>query len=572
MKAVVMAGGEGSRLRPLTSQLPKPLLPVAGRPVMEHIVTLLRRHGITEIIATLHYLADEIEGYFGDGSNFGVRMHYVVEDRPLGTAGAVKQAHDILRDGPFLIISGDALTDMDLTALTTYHRERKADVTIALQRVAAPLEFGVIVTDEENRITRFLEKPSWGEIFSDTINTGIYVLEPSVLDTMELGHNYDFSRDIFPQLQRERKNLFGYVSESYWADIGTHDQYQQTCFDALSGKIDLQISGECLRPGIYVDAGCRIDPSAVLQAPLVIGRNVRIGAGARIEGPTTLGNGTIVENDAQLVRTITWNDVYVGKEARLEGCIIADRNTIKSRATIGDSAILGRGCTIGVGATVRPNLRLWPGKYVASGSILSMSLIYGQKWPGSLFGTNGVSGLVNFELTPELALKLGQAFGSALRAGQTVMTSRDENQASRMMNRCIISGLLSVGVNVQDLRSIPLPVARYTVRGGANGGVHTRISPDDESSLLIEFFDEAGINVSTAVERKIEGCFSEKTSGALPATKLEPWTSRLEPSKATATASWRPSNPKRSKKRDSASLLTTHMETAQLFCLVSWAL
>ncbi len=182
MKAVVMAGGEGSRLRPLTSSLPKPLAPVANKPVMHHIVDLLRRHGVTEVVATLHYLADEIENYFGDGSEHGISMAYVVEDTPLGTAGAVKLAEPLLGDERFLIVSGDALTDIDLSELLAFHESRGAAVTIALQRVPNPLEFGVVVTDEHGRITRFLEKPSWGEIFSDTINTGIYVLEPEIFD------------------------------------------------------------------------------------------------------------------------------------------------------------------------------------------------------------------------------------------------------------------------------------------------------------------------------------------------------------------------------------------------------
>ena len=228
-----MAGGEGSRLRPLTSRRPKPLAPVAGRPVMAHIVELLRRHGIVEIVATLHYLADEIEAYFDTGDAFGVSMKYVVEDTPLGTAGAVKMAHELLAGDAFLIISGDALTDIDLTALIEHHRRAGNDVTIALQRVTNPLEFGVVVTDEHGQITRFLEKPSWGEVFSDTINTGIYVLEPGILDRMQRGRVYDFSKDLFPEMLREGKRLGGWVTDAYWADIGNLEQYQQANYDAL---------------------------------------------------------------------------------------------------------------------------------------------------------------------------------------------------------------------------------------------------------------------------------------------------------------------------------------------------
>ena len=507
MKAVVMAGGEGSRLRPLTSRRPKPLAPVANKPVMEHIIDLLRRHGITEIVATLHYLADEIESYFGDGSSFGVSMSYVVEDTPLGTAGAVKLAADLLGNEAFLIISGDALTDLDLTALVADHKRSGASATITLQRVTNPLEFGVVITDDERHITRFLEKPSWGEIFSDTINTGIYVLEAEVLDFMERGKAYDFSRDVFPHMLHQDKLISGYIAEDYWTDIGNLEQYQQANYDAVAGRVRLQLEGTESPPGIWIGEGCRIDPSARLVAPLVIGRNVTIEAGATVGADTVLGNATIVARNARVQRTTAWDDCYFGESSILEGCTIADRNIVKDHVTVGEGSVVGSACTLGSGAIVRPNLKLWPDKSVSSGAVVSMSLIYGIKWPGSLFGAVGVSGLANVEITPEFAMKLGQALGSSLKPGQIVMTSRGAHPASRVMNRCVISGLLSVGVNVEDLRAIPLPLARYATRMGGDGGVHTRIDPNDPNSVLIEVFDASGINVDKATERKIEGLF-----------------------------------------------------------------
>jgi len=517
MKAVLMAGGEGSRLRPLTSRRPKPLAPVAGKPVMEHIVDLLRKHGLTEIVATLHYLADEIESYFGDGSAYGVKMHYVVEDTPLGTAGAVKMAHELLAGEPFLIISGDALTDVDLSAIVAHHRERGNDVTIALQRVTNPLEFGVVVTDEDGQIVRFLEKPSWGEVFSDTINTGIYVLEPAILDRMERGRVYDWSKDLFPKMLREGAKLGGYVIDAYWTDIGNLEQYQQANYDAVEGRVSgLAFPGGELRPGVFAGEGTRIDPEARIDGRVVLGRDVRVAAGASITGPAVIGDRTIVEAHAEIVRSVLWEDCYVGDEASLNDCTVADRNTIEQRAVIQENTVLGRGCTIGAGATVNAHLKLWPGKWVTAGSIVSMSLIYGQKWPGSLFGSAGIKGLANLEITPEFALKLGQAFGTSLKPGQAVMTSRDTHPASRVMNRCVISGLLSVGVNVLDLRSYPLPLARYAVRVGGDGGIHVRVAPDDPNSVLFEFFDQTGIGIDKGVERKIENLFFREDSRRTP--------------------------------------------------------
>ena len=508
MKAVVMAGGEGSRLRPLTSERPKPLAPVANKPVMHHIVDLLRRHGITEIVATLHYLAgDEIETWPGDGSDLGVKIEYMVEDSPLGTAGAVKLAESLLGDERFLVISGDALTDMDLAALLTYHTGREAAVTIALQRVANPLEFGVVVTDEHGRITRFLEKPSWGEVFSDTINTGIYVLEPEIFSYMERGKNYDFSRDLFPQMLRDGKLLCGFVTTDYWTDIGNLQQYQQANYDALRGNVKVEIAGTQTSPGVWQGANCRIDPKAHIFGPVAIGKNVTIEAGATIAELTSLGDSAIIAENAHIHRSTLWEDVYVGNGASLNGATIADRCLIKDRVTIHEGAVIGRGCTVGSGAVVNGNIKIWPDKSVASGSIVSMSLIYGIKWPGSLFGADGVTGLANIEITPEFALKLGQAYGSSLKPGQTVFTSRDTHPATRIMNRCIISGLLSVGINVGDLRSYPVPPSRYAVRNAGDAGIHTRISPRDPNAFLIEFFDSGGINIDKTLERKIENLF-----------------------------------------------------------------
>jgi mannose-1-phosphate guanylyltransferase / phosphomannomutase len=507
VKAVLMAGGEGSRLRPLTSRRPKPLAPVAGKPVMELIVELLREHGFTDVVATLHYLADEIESYFGDGESLGVRMHYVVEDTPLGTAGAVKMAHDLLADETFLIISGDALTDVDLSAVVRHHKEQGNDVTIALQRVTNPLEFGVVVTDEDGRIVRFLEKPSWGEVFSDTINTGIYVLEPGILDRMQRGKSYDFSKDLFPAMLRDGAKLGGYITDAYWTDIGNLEQYQEANYDAVSGKVKIAFPGTEVAPGVFAGEGTKIDPAAQIEGPVILGRDVRVGAGAHIVGPAVVGDRSIIERGATVCRTVAWEDVYVGEEASLSDCTVADRNTIEKRAKVNENSVIGRGCTIGAGATVNAHLKLWPDKWVSAGAIVSMSLIYGQKWPGSLFGSTGISGLANLEITPEFALKLGQAFGTSLKAGQAVMTSRDTHPASRVMNRCVISGLLSVGISVLDLRSYPLPLARYAVRVGGDGGVHVRVAPDDPNSLVFEFFDHTGIGIDKGAERKVENIF-----------------------------------------------------------------
>src|SRR5579871_7044527 len=240
MKAVVMAGGEGSRLRPLTVTRPKPMVPIVGRPVMEHILNLLKTHGITDVVVTVQYMASAIEDYFGDGSQFGMNIAYSREEVPLGTAGSVKNAEELL-DEPFLVISGDALTDFNLTEIINFHNERKAMATITLAHVPNPLEFGVIITDDRGHITQFLEKPSWGEVFSDTINTGIYVLDPKIFSYFEKDKQFDFSQELFPMMLRKGDPIYGYIASGYWCDVGNLAEYMRANADALTGKVEIEI-------------------------------------------------------------------------------------------------------------------------------------------------------------------------------------------------------------------------------------------------------------------------------------------------------------------------------------------
>jgi mannose-1-phosphate guanylyltransferase / phosphomannomutase len=236
MKAVIMAGGEGTRLRPLTSNLPKPMMPLANRPMMEHIVNLLKDHGFDDIVVTVAFLPQAIRTYFGNGSEFGVRMVYATEETPLGTAGSIRNAMDEL-DDTFLVISGDVLTDIDLSEIVAFHQDRKALATIGLKAVENPLDFGIVITHEDGSIERFLEKPTWGEVFSDTVNTGIFVLEPEIFDWIDAGVAVDFSSDVFPRLLDAGKPLFGAVAEGYWEDVGTLDAYVKVHQDVLDGKV-----------------------------------------------------------------------------------------------------------------------------------------------------------------------------------------------------------------------------------------------------------------------------------------------------------------------------------------------
>ncbi|MCW5940207.1 MAG: NTP transferase domain-containing protein [Fimbriimonadaceae bacterium] len=508
MKAVVMAGGEGSRLRPLTSNRPKPLVPVVNRPIMGHILSQLALHGFKEVVATLHYLPDEIQNALGDGSEHGVCMTYSIEDVPLGTAGSVKQAEALIKDDTFLIVSGDALTDCHLSKALEFHKSRQSLATIVLSRVPNPLEFGIVITDDSGRIERFLEKPGWGEVFSDTVNTGIYILEPEILDKMESNLRYDWSGDIFPALLAEQAPMYGYVSDEYWCDVGTIQQYMEAQKQVLSGQTNLKPSGTEIAPGVWVGEGTVIDDSALLVPPVCIGSNSRIKRRAQVGPYTALGDSTLVEEGAVIERSVVWDSCYIGLDAAVRSAAVCSRVTIKRDSKVMEDAVVGDRCLIDVGATIRPRVKVWPDKSVERGSTLTMSLVWGNKWRGSLFRDLGVAGLSNIEITPEFATRFGLALGTVLPQHTRVVASRDSSRSSQMIKSSIMASLLSTGCDVIDLRAVPVPIARhFTLRSDARAAVNVRKLPGNARLTLMETFDETGMYVSQPFERKVEATF-----------------------------------------------------------------
>lgn len=508
VKAVVMAGGEGSRLRPVTAGRPKPLIPVCNMPIMEHILGLLRQHGIREVVATLHYLADEIQNYFGDGSEFDIKLTYTVEDTPLGTAGSVLLAREQLKDGTFLIVSGDGLTDCDLADAIRFHREKGSVATLILARVPNPLEFGVVITKEDGRIDRFLEKPGWSEVFSDTVNTGMYILEPAVLDLMEEGKAYDWSRDVFPLLLSEGKPMFGYVMDGYWADLGSLPQYREAQHHLLARDVDLTIPGTEVSPGIWLGANCVIDENATLIPPVCLGRNCKVRAGARIGPHTSIGDNALIEEGAVIERSVVWDSAYVGPNVALHSAICCSRVTVKKDAQVGEDAVVGDRCLIDVASVIRPKVKLWPDKIIERGATVTMSLVWGNQWRVNLFRELGVAGLSNIEITPDLAVRLGAAYGSCLPPKSRVVTARDSTRSSRMIKRAMIAALLGVGCDVYDMRSTAAPIARhFTKKDGAAGALYVRKLPGNTRVTLIEIFDGRGAYLGRSMERRVETAF-----------------------------------------------------------------
>jgi len=511
-----MAGGEGTRLRPLTSNQPKPMVPIVGKPCMEHILELLEKHGFDEVIVTLAFLPQAIRSYFGDGDALGLSIEYSVEESPLGTAGSVRLASGKL-DDTVLVISGDALCDIDLGKLVEFHREREAAVTIGLKSVENPLEFGIVVTDEEGKIERFLEKPSWGQVFSDTINTGIYVLEPEVLKHVPTDRPYDFSKELFPLLLEMGRPLYGMVCDGYWQDIGNLDQFRQANFDALDGAVDLTVPGIRLRGNIWIGEGVEIDDLEDVEGPAFVGNYCRISPQASIGPYSVLSASVTLRERARTVRSVIDASTHIGRSALVEGAVLGRGCNVRSHVRVQEGAAIGDEVVLGAQSVVYPGVRIYPYKEVESGAHIHESMIWESRATSALFGKDGVSGLINVDLTPETAVRLAAALGTALKRGARVVGSRESPRACRTIKRAMITGLNSAGVDVADLRVLPSAVSRHLLKThGYDAGFHVGVSQTDPETIQIRFFEQPGIQMTTGMEKEVDKHFNRREVRRVP--------------------------------------------------------
>lgn len=519
MKAIIMAGGFGTRLRPLTCNTPKPMAPVMNKPMMHHIVELLKHHGITNMIATLFYSPEVITNYFGDGSRFGVTMTYVKAEADYGTAGSVRNATKGLNER-VMVISGDVLTDFDLSAVLRFHEEKKAKATIVLTHATNPLAFGVVITGPDNKITRFLEKPSWGEVFSDTINTGIYILEPEVLELIPYREEFDFSKNLFPHLLRNDLGLYGYIADGYWRDIGNLNEYQEAHIDALKGRVHVTSEGVSDGPLTYGE-GCSFQKETLsISGSVLLGKNVTIGDNVHLSN-CVIGDNCVIGPGAVLRNVVTWNDVVIGHSAELSNDVVCSRCSIGEKAVVSENVFIGDGCWIGRKAQLSSNIKLWPEKVVEEGAILTRSLVWEDKWLRELFTDARVTGLSNIEMNPEFGAKLGAAYGAFIGEGKAVVTCRDSDNVSRMINRALICGLISAGVNTYDLRAMSIPLLRHELSSGKEaGGIHVRRSPFDKNLTDIIFFDAGGKDLPSGKTKNIERLFFGEDFPRAPRDKV----------------------------------------------------
>lgn len=504
MRAVVMAGGEGSRLRPLTSTQPKPMLPIGNRPLLEHVVDLLGRSGLTDITLTVGARAEAIRTYFGDGTDHGVRLAYAAEDVPLGTAGSVRQAM-AGSDEACVVLSGDVLTDIDLDALVAFHRSHEADVTVAVQRRDDPLDFGVVVTGPDGAVDRFLEKPTRGRVLSDTVNTGIYVIEPSVWESVPAGRAVDFAGEVLPGLLERGRTVCASVVEGYWEDVGTLHAYLRAHRDLLDGRVRARIDGFQIADGVWLGEGAELHPSAVVTGPAIIGARTRVDAGAEIGAYCSVGPDAQVGPEASLERSVVHAHAYLGRRAHVRGGVVGRTARVRAGARLEEGSVVADDCIVGTDALIHPGVAVYPGKTVDAGASVDSSIVWETRRPRSVLGAAGVTGLANLDVTPELAVRLAMAFASTIRRGGRVMVSRDTSRVGRMLARAVMAGLTAAGVDVVDLEVATLPVTRFAVRAlGGDGGISVRLLPGDDQTVTLRLFDRRGIDLSAAERKPIE--------------------------------------------------------------------
>jgi len=360
MQAVILVGGEGTRLRPLTLTVPKPMLPLMNRPFLEFQIDLCRRHGIEEIVLSTAYKPEVFEEYFGDGSRLGVKLTCVTEEEPLDTCGAVKNVEKHI-DDTFLVFNGDVLSDLDITNLIAFHREKGGKATLYLTRVEDPTAYGLVPLDRRGCITEFLEKPDWEQVVTDLINAGTYVLEPELLDRVPAGERFSFERQLFPGLLEDGIAMYGFPSDAYWMDIGTPAKYLQAHYDILARRMPFDLQGEEVKPSVWAGEGVEIAPEASVFGPTLIGPGCRISPHAVVSSNCVLGPGCVVGEGAHLEGAVLHEGCRVGAESVLRQCVLASGVSVGEKVHVSDRAVLGGDVTVGDDNHLEHGMKVWPG-------------------------------------------------------------------------------------------------------------------------------------------------------------------------------------------------------------------
>ena len=495
MKAIVMAGGEGARLRPLTGGRPKPMVELLGKPVLEHTVALLKKHGITDICFTLRYLPRIIEDHFGGGEDFGVKIEHRVEETPLGTAGGVRACADFAAGEDVLVLSGDAVCDFDLKKCVDFHKNTGAEATVVLYEHPEPTEYGLVITDPDGRITAFLEKPSWDRVMTNQINTGIYILSPRVLEEIPEGEPCDFGHDLFPRLLAAGRGLYGVAAEGYWCDVGTPEAYRQCCRDVLNGHVDLSIDAARLADGVWSQEPLT---DVTLHPPVYVGSRCRVAPGV------TLGPHTVLSDDSRVgkgavIRDSILNGVQIGANAKIGGAVIGRGSIIADRAEINKGCVIGDGVHVGRGSVLAPGVRIWSGRNVPDGCRVTKSLIGESSDTKVGVGTDGCArGAYPSELSPETVMAYGAVLGSLGRVG----VAHTGGEAARLLASALGCGITGAGGECCALdATFEAELASSCGIFFLGAAVFIRQNGPD---MELTFLDGVGLPIGSALRRKLE--------------------------------------------------------------------
>jgi mannose-1-phosphate guanylyltransferase/phosphomannomutase len=377
-----------------------------------------------------------------------------------------------------------------------------------LTSVANPLEFGVVITNPDGTINRFLEKPSWGEVFSDQVNTGIYLLEPEVLGLLPPATVVDWSSDVFPKMLANAMPLFGYLAPGYWCDIGNIQTYYQANWDALEGRVDVEIAGQRRDGNVFIGDDVEIGYDVKINGPAYIGNECKLKAGVFINGPACVGNFSVIDENTKISNSIIWSYSYIGETSRLRQAIVCRHVTVKNNCLLEEGAVIGDNVVVGEGSTIDAGVKIWPDKEIEPGSTVHESIIWAGHYKRGLFTSYGLVGLVNIEFTPEYCARLGASFAALFPKGSAIGAARDGQRPSRMIKRAMIAGMMSSGASIIDLTELPIPVVQvYAREHPVAGAVHVQMSPLDSRSADIRLFDSNGVVLDKKAERKLENVF-----------------------------------------------------------------
>lgn len=485
MNAIILAGGMGQRLRPLTEDLPKPMIPLFGKPLMEYTIELLKKYSFTSIGITLMYLPQFVKNYFKDGSEFDVDISYFVEDSPLGTAGSVKLAENNL-DETFIVISGDALTNIQIDKIIKYHKSVNADVTIVLSKQKSPLEYGVVLTDSSCKITSFIEKPMWENVVSDTVNTGIYIIEKKVLKNVPADVEFDFSNDLFPLLLKENYNLYGYITEDYWCDLGNPQAYNDAIKDILLGKVFGNKYENVLSDGVVLSQNVKLNP------PVFIGKNTILNGQCTIGPNVIIGDNCVIEN-SNISDSVIWDKTAVNL-TNISNSIIGSNSFIDKAIMLGYN-VIGSNVKINKNALISKNVSIFNNIEILEESIIKENVVKSISIKKNLFGDNGINGLWNHNITHQTLLGIASSFNT-----DKILIASNKTTLGTSLAELLSSYYILCGANVY-----------LTVANEASCNFFSYVNKvksiyifEENENISIHFINEKGLFITHKEEKKID--------------------------------------------------------------------